>query len=344
MEFFSKHTGSRVLQEKEGKNSPRGVLMQRVKNLYNRKFSFYELALVFFLTGCVEIAFRVSWAPTSVSFLFPALTFFMYRTVTLRPVNIKRTGWLLLPFILFSAFFSLLFFGNDFLGIEKIWKHYFPVVYLAVTLVYIAPVVTGMYRRSSFVQGGQEIFFIHFISSAQIVGTLLLFIIQNIDEEAAMTASGRTGSIAPRWSMLLLLVVVVLLLFHYLVSTWKLSGTDRQVIKNMMSYKETILYLFNEKKIFLDYELTLGVLSLETKIDKQELELFFNGYLGKSFSFFVAEYRVAHAIKLIDNEGDRYTLQTIACESGFRSKATFNKYFKLITGLLPSEFLTNKKA
>ena len=45
----------------------------------------------------------------------------------------------------------------------------------------------------------------------------------------------------------------------------------------------------------------------------------------------------------MQEKGDVYTLNAISYESGFRSRATFNKYFKIFTNVLPSEYLNKSK-
>jgi AraC-like DNA-binding protein len=64
----------------------------------------------------------------------------------------------------------------------------------------------------------------------------------------------------------------------------------------------------------------------------------FNDYLGKSFYRIIAEYRIENAICILKEKGDSLTIEALAYESGFSSKTSFNKYFKEITGYLPSEY------
>ena len=66
-----------------------------------------------------------------------------------------------------------------------------------------------------------------------------------------------------------------------------------------------------------------------------------NKGMGQSFNQFINALRVDHAMRLIRNESR--SLLTIALESGFNSKSTFNRVFRNITGQTPSQFKTSQK-
>ena len=58
--------------------------------------------------------------------------------------------------------------------------------------------------------------------------------------------------------------------------------------------------------------------------------------IGKTFNRFINELRVEHAKALIQSRNDNFL--TIAMDSGFNSKATFNRVFRDIAGETPSTF------
>jgi AraC-like DNA-binding protein len=61
--------------------------------------------------------------------------------------------------------------------------------------------------------------------------------------------------------------------------------------------------------------------------------------MGQSFYDMVNGYRVAEARKrLLDPVSRRRNVLAVGFEVGFRSKAAFNRTFKLKTGVTPSEF------
>lgn len=59
---------------------------------------------------------------------------------------------------------------------------------------------------------------------------------------------------------------------------------------------------------------------------------------GQTFSSYMNTCRVEEAKRLIEKEGNKRTLQEIAYQSGFNSVSTFNKVFKSVVGVAPSEW------
>jgi AraC-like DNA-binding protein len=94
-----------------------------------------------------------------------------------------------------------------------------------------------------------------------------------------------------------------------------------------------------EKKPWLDPELTLSSLSGQVKLNTSQLSYLINNGFDKNFNDYVNQYRVnAVKQKMKTAEFQHLSLLGIAFESGFNSKATFNRAFKKLTGLAPSEF------
>lgn len=102
-------------------------------------------------------------------------------------------------------------------------------------------------------------------------------------------------------------------------------------------YEHKLHYLFREKKNYLDPDLSLQSLAKELKIPKHHLTQLFSIRIGKNFYQYINVFRVEHACQLICKT-ESGTLETLAFESGFNSKATFNRYFKTIMGCTPSEY------
>lgn len=98
--------------------------------------------------------------------------------------------------------------------------------------------------------------------------------------------------------------------------------------------------VLKHEKVYLTPELTLQELSAKMQIRSQELSAFFNHTLGKSFNDVVNEYRIDEVKRLmLDPATDRKaTIMELAYQSGFNSKATFNRIFKQVTGITPKEF------
>ncbi len=97
-----------------------------------------------------------------------------------------------------------------------------------------------------------------------------------------------------------------------------------------------------EKKLYLDPLLSINKLSTESGIPTYRISKILNADLSQSFYDFVNNYRVEEVKRRLKN-GDSKNLSIlgIAQESGFNSKASFNRVFKKITNQTPSQYLKN---
>jgi AraC-like DNA-binding protein len=89
---------------------------------------------------------------------------------------------------------------------------------------------------------------------------------------------------------------------------------------------------------YLAPELTLGELAAQMRTNTSWLSRVINTGCGQNFNDFINEYRVREAEhKLRDPRLRHYTLLAVALESGFNSKSTFNRVFRKLRGVTPSE-------
>lgn len=94
-----------------------------------------------------------------------------------------------------------------------------------------------------------------------------------------------------------------------------------------------------EEQWYLNPTLKLNDLAEELSLPVKTLSYVINTGIGKSFYEFVNGYRVEEVQKrLNDSTYSHLSLLGIAFESGFNSKATFNRIFKKFTGESPSAF------
>ncbi|MBS1504047.1 MAG: ABC transporter permease, partial [Bacteroidetes bacterium] len=97
-------------------------------------------------------------------------------------------------------------------------------------------------------------------------------------------------------------------------------------------------------RYYQDPELSLASLAEKLGLTTHELSRLINTVLKKSFNDFINEYRVRDvAAKMQDPAYSHITLLGIAYESGFNSKATFNRTFKQLTGKSPVEYKSHLK-
>jgi len=104
-------------------------------------------------------------------------------------------------------------------------------------------------------------------------------------------------------------------------------------------YLDALLRYMEEKKPFLNAELTIQDIARELGIPKHHLTQAINEKLNKNFYTLVNEYRVEDVkSRLLKDENKKFTLLAIAYDSGFNSKSAFNSIFKKITHMTPTEY------
>lgn len=93
------------------------------------------------------------------------------------------------------------------------------------------------------------------------------------------------------------------------------------------------------KKPYLDFELTLQKLAVQTDIPEKELSFLINRYLGKHFFDFINEYRVKEAKNILANQNEKdVTILEVLYQVGFNSKSSFYTAFKKITNKTPTQY------
>jgi AraC-like DNA-binding protein len=93
------------------------------------------------------------------------------------------------------------------------------------------------------------------------------------------------------------------------------------------------------EKPYLDDDLTMQKLAERMNVSNHNLSEAINSKLNLSYYDFINNYRVEEFKKRIaDSANDRYNILSIAFDSGFKSKGSFNSIFKKNTGMTPSEY------
>src|SRR5690606_37624974 len=96
-------------------------------------------------------------------------------------------------------------------------------------------------------------------------------------------------------------------------------------------------------KIFQNVDLSLEGLAKQIGAPKHHLTQLLNIRMKKTFNQYINGLRVDYACEVLsENES---SIEEIAYDCGFNSKASFNRNFKTITGYTPSEYrLRSKKS
>lgn len=120
------------------------------------------------------------------------------------------------------------------------------------------------------------------------------------------------------------------------------KSNNNSVSDEILDKKELIKTFFETKKPYLNPDLNLSELARELNMNRAELSEAINTGFLQNFNDFVNTYRVASfKQKLAEKQHEQLSLLGLAYDSGFNSKATFNRVFKKITHTSPSEFLNS---
>ncbi|TSA38552.1 MAG: AraC family transcriptional regulator [Porphyromonadaceae bacterium] len=92
-------------------------------------------------------------------------------------------------------------------------------------------------------------------------------------------------------------------------------------------------------KSYLNPDLTLSQLATETNMSSHLLSQVINEQVKLNFFDFINQYRVEEfKIRMVDPNYTHFSLLGIALECGFNSKSAYNRIFKKVTGLTPTQY------
>lgn len=97
--------------------------------------------------------------------------------------------------------------------------------------------------------------------------------------------------------------------------------------------------LFENRRLFKQQNLTLRETADALEVSDKKLSNFINQYLKTNFYDYVNSYRIQNFKESIrKGDSNQLTLLAIAFDSGFNSKATFNRVFKNSEGITPLQY------
>ncbi len=121
------------------------------------------------------------------------------------------------------------------------------------------------------------------------------------------------------------------------------SAEKKITLKNMQEYKNRLETIMQKEAPYKDPSLTLYDLAKAVNIPRNYLSNIINSYYGINYYDYINGFRVNEAKRLIEQSAEINMLK-IAYDSGFNSKSTFNKMFKQLTGLTPTQYKCDKTA
>jgi AraC-like DNA-binding protein len=120
-------------------------------------------------------------------------------------------------------------------------------------------------------------------------------------------------------------------------------NTDRpaeQTEKLLAEWKDKIWQLIDKEQLYENERLSLNDLAAKLNTHPTLISKAVNQCFGMNFNDFINQFRVEAVRERLDQGQHKvHTLLGIAYECGFNSKSTFNRAFKKVTGLAPTEYM-----
>jgi len=106
-----------------------------------------------------------------------------------------------------------------------------------------------------------------------------------------------------------------------------------------------LLNYIEKEKPYLNPELSLQELADNLEAKRHLLSNVINQKHNKNFYEFINQYRIEEVKSMLtDPENKHLKLISIAYDAGFNSKASFNRIFKQMTNMTPSQFISTQQA
>ncbi|RLJ23202.1 AraC-like DNA-binding protein [Chryseobacterium sp. 7] len=103
---------------------------------------------------------------------------------------------------------------------------------------------------------------------------------------------------------------------------------------------EKLNHIMTTKKLFKDPKLNISMLSIQLNINYNYLSKIIRNKGYQNFNAYLNEYRINYVKKLMsETDLQKITLMYIYTEAGFSNQTTFNRVFKQIEDITPSEYI-----
>ncbi len=121
------------------------------------------------------------------------------------------------------------------------------------------------------------------------------------------------------------------------VKKYEKTGLSKEKSQELL---QTINQFMIDEKPYLENKLSIGQLSSLIDISVHHISQILNETAKMSYFEYINSYRIDEFLKKIENnEHQKYTLVGIASDCGFNSKSSFNRVFKQIKGISPSQYI-----
>ena len=122
---------------------------------------------------------------------------------------------------------------------------------------------------------------------------------------------------------------------HESASDEKAKSENSQLIERLMG----------ENEYFLDHDLTISAFAKEIGISPRKISSIINQDFRKNFNEWVNDFRVKKAKELLEKDAEnKYSIEGIGMDSGFKSRSALYAAFKNKLGCSPGEFRNRKRS
>ena len=107
-----------------------------------------------------------------------------------------------------------------------------------------------------------------------------------------------------------------------------------------LELKNQLVALLEEEKIYRENDINLDSLANRLGTTRHSASQIINEHFGQNFFELINSYRINEAMEILKNDTDREkNIIDVAYEVGFNNKVTFNKSFKKINEVTPSQYV-----
>jgi AraC-like DNA-binding protein len=168
--------------------------------------------------------------------------------------------------------------------------------------------------------------------------------------DALLRISGGEGALATTINAAVLAMIVAAIAWAML----RVDGSDLFVTEGARVQKEistveeaadqrlidALMRLMADERIYRQENITIGSVALRLRIPEYRLRRLINQRLGyRNFNVFLNNHRIKEAkAALADPAQAKVPVITIAMDAGFQSLGPFNRAFKTVTGITPTEY------
>ncbi len=146
------------------------------------------------------------------------------------------------------------------------------------------------------------------------------------------------------WGLILAFMYLVFELKEGLVDPEPEEEAEEKIIAADPVLRKKLVSAFEETKLYRKEGLTIGQLAEDLEVQEYKLRRLINQAMGfRNFPDFLNRYRIQEACEiLLEPNKDEVPIIRVAMDLGYQSLGPFNRAFKELTGVTPTEFRRNR--